>query len=1031
MLLQLTEGGKAKYRQAKEDYVLSEEQLFKRENNKISSRETSSTEKATRGKAKRLTFDYLAELLGSGWYKKKVSDFFNGNICITEPEAKKVCETLNILFNIQDFKKKPSKYSIQNTNLTCDEPSHRELVPIHPELGSITHFAEKTDIIKPVALDDWIEDIKEEVISKFRDAKKYSELSGLVLLKVKLNHQNRECHVSRNYLKNIATNQSSQMLLIWAEEGSGKSTIAFQIACWGFDKELSEYTILPILLKPLSDTETVIGQIHKYFINVTKYTEETLSEHFVEMLVSQKRLLLIVDQFSDLTAVQKERFIETLPAKSLLLITSREDESDLFTYFTIHTIEPQRLGKEDLSFFITDFLHKKESQFTSEEVQSVFSKIVGNHAITPLLATIALEKTLEYLNDFNKFRTDQSLSVNNFSLPTIDIKELLENYIMCICARSYHKVHNLCNDVQKLLSEYASDAAQVDVSVAQDSDDNKGLHLKIYNYNLIINLTKMNVNNIKLLNPLFPLLYALWLASDKNSISKLLDTKQEIKPQIFLIHITHLIYFVSITRFNELTDPLCRVEWLDILERSAIGNEMSPEIFNCLSKIVKVTEQTTNFPECYEILVVIEQVIQKSNHRLFPSLLTVFLRFTVNLIKRTHKDNHYVQISKLAIRTLSLLGTDVAVDNLLEIANEECYTLELRIEAIRSFELIEQVDFSFSRLNEYYNLLIRRRIDFSLNEIRKSVSACPFYLLTAVSRTLHRLSYSKIPQWGRPEGLRIPMLCLESDYKNDSCNLSLQQIEPEVWHLPLPNEQKIEVICINADFYTLGSPEQEAFRDTVYGTKHVASSDHIECIRSVEMHKFLISRNPVTHAQFKSLVEGMVFPALQSPFDDDNFPIVNLSSKEAIEWCKIFTKFLHSKFILYENESVSLPTSDQWEIACRAGSSHAYHFGRDLLPEYSNFNPDSYSNENRSEKHKYQPIESGHFGVSNNWGISDMHGNVFEWCLNPKSDTTAIARGGSFRTGSAYCRSAYQKKIERIDYTENDIGFRICVRIFK
>ena len=146
MLLQLTEGGKAKYRQAKEDYVLSEEQLFKRENNKISSRETSSTEKATRGKAKRLTFDYLAELLGSGWYKKKVSDFFNGNICITEPEAKKVCETLNILFNIQDFKKKPSKYSIQNTNLTGDEPSHRELVPIHPELGSITHFAEKTDI---------------------------------------------------------------------------------------------------------------------------------------------------------------------------------------------------------------------------------------------------------------------------------------------------------------------------------------------------------------------------------------------------------------------------------------------------------------------------------------------------------------------------------------------------------------------------------------------------------------------------------------------------------------------------------------------------------------------------------------------------------------------------------------------------------------------------------------------------------------------------------------------------------------------
>lgn len=195
------------------------------------------------------------------------------------------------------------------------------------------------------------------------------------------------------------------------------------------------------------------------------------------------------------------------------------------------------------------------------------------------------------------------------------------------------------------------------------------------------------------------------------------------------------------------------------------------------------------------------------------------------------------------------------------------------------------------------------------------------------------------------------------------------------------------------------------------------------------MHKFLISRNPVTHAQFKSLVEGMALPALSSCFEEDNFPIVNLSSKEAMEWCKKYTKYLHGKRILHDDELVSLPTSDQWEIACRAGSGHTYHFGKVLLPEYSNFNPDFYSDESRSEQHEYQPTESGHFGVSNNWGISDMHGNVFEWCLHPKSETTSVARGGSFRTGSAYCRSAYQKIFERLDHTMDDIGFRICIRI--
>jgi formylglycine-generating enzyme required for sulfatase activity len=980
--------------------------------------------------------DKLNELLcpkpGKGWHTKKRERVLNGKTFITNTEAEMLCTILKIDFDLHDFQQKLySPQSLPANSLQGSILSAIELTS-PPDFGFSKHSAENTDIIKPVAIDVWIEDAKKEVISKFEENKKSNELSNLASLKVKLNQDNNERNISSKYLNNIAISQSSQMLLIWGEAGSGKSTIAFQIARWGFEKKFSEYSILPILLEPLSDTETVTDQICKFFINVTSYTRETLSENFINMLVSHKRLLIIVDQFSDLTADQKKRLQDTLPPKCLLLITSRNDESDRFRVFKINTIQPKRLIKEDFSYFIEEFLReKKQCQYPNEEVESLFSKIVGNLAITPLLATKTLEKILEYLNNLYNFKSNQAFCVKNDKLPSINLKELLEEYIMCIYNNSFHNAASLCNEIQALFSECSSNATQVNLTIVHDSDDSRSLYLKVHNYKFVVNIIMRNKNCSNNLDLLFFLLYALWLVSDKIETDKFLASKEENTAQIFFPHIRNLIYFASITRFNDLPDPVCRAEWLDIAGRSAIGNELSPEILNALSKIVEMSEDTTNYSKCNDVIELIDLVIQKNKHQLCHSLFQLFLQFTVDLIDRVHNDNHYVQVTRQAIRSLGFLGTDASVDKLLEIVNQECYSFELRIEAIRSFVLIEDIDFSIRRLNDYFLSLIRRKNNFSLNEIRLPAPACSFYLLTAVSRTLQRLSYSKIPQWGRPEGLRIPMLCLESDYKNDSCNLSLQEIEPEVWHLPLPNEQKIEVICINADFYTLGSPEQEAFRDTVYGTKHVASSDHIECIRTVEMHKFLISRNPVTHAQFKSLVEGMVFPALQSPFDDDNFPIVNLSSKEAIEWCKIFTKFLHSKFTLYENESVSLPTRDQWEIACRAGSSHAYHFGRDLLPEYSNFNPDSYSNENRSEKHKYQPIESGHFGVSNNWGISDMHGNVFEWCLNPKSDTTAIARGGSFRTASAYCRSAYQKKIERIDYTENDIGFRVCVRIFK
>ena len=978
--------------------------------------------------------DKLNELLcpepGKGWYMKKRERVFKGKVFIPNDEAKMLCTILKIDFDLHDFQQKQYLPHRQPANsLQGSIPSVIEL-PSPPDVGFSVHSAENTDIMKPVNIDDWIEDAKKELVTKFEENKKVNELSKLASLKVKLNQENKERHISSKDLNYIASNQSSQILMIWGEAGSGKSTIAFQIARCGFEKEFSEYPILPILLEPLSDTETVTDQICKFFINVTRYTGATLSKNFINMLVSHKRLLIIVDQFSDLTADQKKRLQDTLPPKCLLLITSRKDESRWFRFFKINTIQPKRLIKEDFSYFIEEFLRdKKQSQYPNEEVESLFSKIVGNLAITPLLATKILDKILEYLNNLYDFKLNQAFCVKRDKLPSINLKELLEEYIMCISKNSFYNADSLCNEIQSLFSVYSSNATQVYVTVVHDTDDNRSLCLNIHDYKFVVNIIMCNQNCRNSLDSLFFLLYAVWLVSDKTEIIKFFANREENTAQIFFPHIYNLIYFASITRFNDLPDPVCRAEWLDIAGRSAIGNELSPEILNALSKIVEVSEDTTNYSTFNDIIEQITLAIQKNRHQLCHSLSSLFLQFTVDLIDRVHKDIHYVQVARQAIRSIGSLGTDAAVDKLLEIVNQECYSFELRIEAISSFELIQDVDFSIRRLYDYFISLIRKSNRFSLNEIRLPDPASPFYLLTAVSRILQRLNYKRLPRWGKTEGLRIPMLCLESNYKNNSCIISLNKIQPEVWYLPLPNHLKIEVVCINAGLYTLGSPSQEAFRDTVYGAKYVASSDHIECIRTIKVHKFLISRNPVTHAQFKCLVEGMVLPALPSCFEDDNFPIVNLSSKEAMEWCKMLTKYLQGERILLDGELVSLPTSDQWEIACRAGSSHTYHFGRDLLPEYSNFNPDAYSDESRSERHKYQPTEPGHFGVSNNWGISDMHGNVFEWCLHPKSETTFIARGGSFRTGSAYCRSAYQKILERLDYTMDDIGFRICIRI--
>ena len=77
-----------------------------------------------------------------------------------------------------------------------------------------------------------------------------------------------------------------------------------------------------------------------------------------------------------------------------------------------------------------------------------------------------------------------------------------------------------------------------------------------------------------------------------------------------------------------------------------------------------------------------------------------------------------------------------------------------------------------------------------------------------------------------------------------------------------------------------------------------------------------------------------------------------------------------------------LPTEAQWEYACRAGGTKRFHFGDDEsdLDAYAWFTKNA-----GDVGEKYAHAVGGK--LANDWGLHDMHGNVWEWCRDWYKET--------------------------------------------
>ena len=164
---------------------------------------------------------------------------------------------------------------------------------------------------------------------------------------------------------------------------------------------------------------------------------------------------------------------------------------------------------------------------------------------------------------------------------------------------------------------------------------------------------------------------------------------------------------------------------------------------------------------------------------------------------------------------------------------------------------------------------------------------------------------------------------------------------------------------------------------------------------------------------------------------DDNLPVETVRWDDAVEFCKNLSQ--------KEGRTYRLPTEAEWEYACRAGTTSRYSFGdsESQLVDYA------WYDQNSGEKtHPVGTLKP------NAWGLYDMHGNLFEWCLDyadwyskapaenplnesygkPKWGKFRVLRGGCWLCSATNCRSAERAIFHDPDFPDyNYVGFRVVL----
>ena len=206
------------------------------------------------------------------------------------------------------------------------------------------------------------------------------------------------------------------------------------------------------------------------------------------------------------------------------------------------------------------------------------------------------------------------------------------------------------------------------------------------------------------------------------------------------------------------------------------------------------------------------------------------------------------------------------------------------------------------------------------------------------------------------------------------------------------------------------------------GTFQMGEVGVAEPVRQVTIsYPFWIEQKEITQADYGNY-QLYGFPGWP------NYPAENISWDRARSYCASLTAAANQFGLLPLGYEYRLPTEAEWEYACRGGTTSSWNVGASLSCTQANHN-----------LCVAEPTNVGSY-PPNALGLRDMHGNVWEWCLDSfapympgnvtdpfvTGGTQRVLRGGSWFDSPLLCRSAHRFSFPK-HLANNSIGFRVVL----